>query len=72
MAMKIAVAAVGTRGDVQPLLGLAAAVKEGLCNGDGDTVTLITHAAHQVGVAEPNSISAAAPPALLAVVRFFW
>lgn len=54
MAIKIAVAAVGTRGDVQPLLSLAAAVKEALCHEADVTVTLITHAAHQVWSAEAH------------------
>lgn len=39
----IAVLAVGTRGDVQPLLALAAALRESL----GDVCTLLTHRAHQ-------------------------
>ena len=44
--MAVAVLAVGTRGDVQPLLALAIALEDA---GLGP-VTLVTHAAHQVRI----------------------
>lgn len=54
----IAVLACGTRGDVQPLLALSIALKEGF-NGCCD-VTLVTHAAHQVSRAAMRAPNPAA------------
>ena len=49
----VAVLACGTRGDVQPLLALSIALKEGL--GGCCDATLITHSAHQASRLHPRS-----------------
>lgn len=54
MYRSIAVIALGTRGDVQPLSLLSWQVQQEL--GDDGQVTLITHAAHQVG---PTAVATA-------------